>query len=70
MRRRPYGSLAVETYIYRHNQTPDAGLIVRRFIYRGGRIVGSVSRYFSVYRYGSLSTAHWHARRWKSRHLL
>ena len=68
--RRPYGSLVVETNISYHNQNPDAGLVVRQKIkLRGGKYLDK-SKYFSEYRYGSLSTAEWHARRWKNANLL
>lgn len=59
--RRPYGSLVVETYISYHNQHPERGVVVRCKTKRSDR-----SRYFSVHRYGSLSTAIWHAVRWKN----
>jgi hypothetical protein len=68
--RRPYGSLVVETNISYHNQNPDAGLVVRQRIKLRGGAVLDKSKYFSEFRYGSLSTAEWHARRWKNANLL
>jgi hypothetical protein len=65
MARRPYGSLVLETYIYYHNQNPDAGLVVRKRTRHS-----DVSRYFSAWRYGSLSKAEWHARRWKNQTII
>lgn len=62
--RRPYGSLVIDTYIYFHNQNPDRGVVVRmQYRHRGRRV--DRSKYFSEYRYGSLSTAIWHAVRWR-----
>lgn len=63
--RRPYGSLVVETYISYHNQNPDAGVVVRMKYRHRGQVIDK-SKYFSEYRYGSLSTAIWHAIRWKN----
>lgn len=60
----------IETNISFHNQNPDAGIVVRQRIkVRGGDVLDR-SKYFSEYRYGSLSTAEWHARRWKNANLL
>lgn len=65
--RRPYGSLVIETYIYFHNQ--QSGIVVRRkYFLKNGTIIDR-SKYFSEWRYGSLSAAEWHARRWKNQHL-
>lgn len=68
--RRPYGSLVVETNISYHNQRPDAGVIVRqRYLDRRSGKVIDKSKYFTVYRHGSMSTAIWHAIRWKNAEL-
>lgn len=66
--RRPYGSLVVETYISYHNQRPDAGVVVRQRYKSRGRMIDK-SKYFTVYRYGSMSKAIWHAVRWKNAEL-
>jgi hypothetical protein len=66
--RRPYGSLVVETYISYHNQRPDAGVVVRQRYTSRGRMIDR-SKYFTVYRYGSMSKAIWHAVRWKNAEL-
>ena len=63
--RRPYGSLVVETYISYHNQHPDRGVVVRAKYRHRGKVIDR-SKYFTVYRYGSLPTAIWHAIRWKN----
>jgi hypothetical protein len=62
--RRRYGELVIDTYIYYHNQNPDAGVVVRMKYRHGHRMIDR-SKYFSEYRYGSLSTAIWHAIRWR-----
>ena len=67
--RREYGALVIETNISYHNQCPDTAIVVRQRIKLHNGDILDKSKYFSEYRYGSLSTAEWHARRWKNAHL-
>jgi hypothetical protein len=58
----------IETYVYHHNQAE--GIVARRVWVRDGTVVEDRSKYFSESKFGSLSTAEWHARRWKNANLL
>lgn len=54
----------VDTWVWQHNQ--QAGYVVRRVFTRNGVKVMDHSKYFSESRYGSMSTACWHAMRYKN----
>ena len=64
--RRPYGSFVVDTYVYLNYQNPDRSVTVRKQFDQCTPHRVSVSKSFSVRQYGSLSTAIWHAIRWRN----
>lgn len=68
MRRRPRSPRRyvwrVDTWVSQHNQQP--GYVVRRVFTHNGEKIMDHSKYFSESRYGSMSTACWHALRYKN----
>jgi hypothetical protein len=57
----------LETHIYYHSQNP--GYQVRKKKSRNGELLYDVSKYFGVWRHGSLRAAASEARRWKDRNI-